>query len=432
MAAHHGSLVRVGGMVAKNEAGKTGRSRVGRGRRAVRRREGRVATDARPCRRRARRTTPRSSATRCTSRADGKLGAGPKQWQETLLTLDLAAATPAWKSVPQPFTRRGVAAVQFGANLAVIGGLDPSEKVSPLVDVYDVANKRWSRGPDFPGEGFGVAAVAIGGAVYASGKDGVIYRLAPEDKAWSRVGSLAFPRFFHQIVGHARRAPRLLRRHRVEARRADARGRSHRPEEAGPDRRANRTEESGRGEEPAGRLLPRRHAVPLRRQQQPRAARLRTRAVPKRSTRAAPRVAQVAPDGAVSRPPPDDANRLGERLRLRARRFRSRRHDGARARRSVSLRPEARRVGAEKNRASVAAYAVWRRRVRRQAVGHRRARLRRHARFEGPLSPPRLGARRVDRQAGGGVHRSARAAPQRAPRVRRRRAGQGRTTSSAA
>jgi N-acetylneuraminic acid mutarotase len=199
MVAHKRSLVRVGGMMAKNAAGKAEDLAS-------------VAEVARfDVERGAWEPLPPMPAGRSSHHATiigdtlyvvggWQLANGSETWHETMLSLDLAAAKPAWKSSPAPVKRRGIAAVALGANLAVLGGLDPDENASHQVDVYDVAKKQWGRAPDFPGEGFGVAAYSAKGVVYASGKDGVVYRLAPGDKAWSRAATLAFPRFFHQIV----------------------------------------------------------------------------------------------------------------------------------------------------------------------------------------------------------------------------------------
>src|SRR5690606_8966642 len=72
--------------------------------------------------------------------------------------------------------------------------------MSRQVDVYDPRTSTWSRGPDYPGSSFGIAAVGVGDVVYASGSDGVVHRLKVQGGDWERVTSLAFPRFFHQLV----------------------------------------------------------------------------------------------------------------------------------------------------------------------------------------------------------------------------------------
>ncbi|MCB9633341.1 MAG: hypothetical protein H6721_14575 [Sandaracinus sp.] len=107
----------------------------------------------------------------------------------------------AWEALDQPFRRRALAVAATSRHLIAIGGLGEGG-VSQRVDVFDATSGEWSRGPDFPGAhtGFGVAAIASGDAVLASGNDGVLRRWQVGEDTWTDVGRLAFPRFFHRLA----------------------------------------------------------------------------------------------------------------------------------------------------------------------------------------------------------------------------------------
>jgi N-acetylneuraminic acid mutarotase len=121
-------------------------------------------------------------------------------WCSTAAVLDVNHPEAGWTSIPAPFQRRALSAARCGSRIAAIGGMDSEGEVQESVDVLDPVTGTWTKGPDFPGSAFGVAACAVEGAVLASGKDGVVWRLADGATEWTRAGSLAFPRFFHQMV----------------------------------------------------------------------------------------------------------------------------------------------------------------------------------------------------------------------------------------
>jgi N-acetylneuraminic acid mutarotase len=121
-------------------------------------------------------------------------------WQTGLLALDLAAPTATWQTIASPIERRALALASTSKALVAIGGLTRSKEVSRQVDVFEPQSARWSRGPDFPADAFGVAAVGIDDAIYASARDGVIYRWAPGEAAWKAHHALGFARFFHRLV----------------------------------------------------------------------------------------------------------------------------------------------------------------------------------------------------------------------------------------
>ncbi len=109
-------------------------------------------------------------------------------------------ATRSWSSEPCPVTRRALAVVATSHAIVAIGGLDGSLHASTSVDVYDPTTHVWSHGPDYPGDGFGMAAAAIGDTIYASGSEGTIRRWTIGQAAWSSFHSLLQPRFFHRLV----------------------------------------------------------------------------------------------------------------------------------------------------------------------------------------------------------------------------------------
>ncbi len=123
------------------------------------------------------------------------------QWLDTAHRMDLSSESPTWEPLPTPpFKRRAIAAAVAAGKLYAIGGIDDDDQTSSVVDVLDLAAGTWSKGPDVPSNGFGIAAFGVNDHVYASGMDGSIYRLNDAGARWDRVGTLAFPRFFHRLV----------------------------------------------------------------------------------------------------------------------------------------------------------------------------------------------------------------------------------------
>ena len=131
------------------------------------------------------------------------LGAdGGEAWCETMAALDLTAATPEWRSIPQPFTRRALIATAFQHRLWVIGGFTDSEEVSTQVDVFDPVTGSWSRGPDLPSggvNGFAPAACVAAGRLLVSVADGSLLALDEQAGAW-RVVARTSPRIVHRMV----------------------------------------------------------------------------------------------------------------------------------------------------------------------------------------------------------------------------------------
>lgn len=121
-------------------------------------------------------------------------------WHSTMLIGHLGGTRPEWETATVPFKRRGLALAQLGSRVAVIGGMNESGKITSRVDLYNPKTRRWSRAPDFPGTGFGVAATGKGNTLYASGAKGVLYKFEDGAPNWQKVGKWASPRFFHRLV----------------------------------------------------------------------------------------------------------------------------------------------------------------------------------------------------------------------------------------
>lgn len=121
------------------------------------------------------------------------------QWATTSWAADLSAKRVDWTAIEMPFRARagGVACTSKG--FVYVGGIGPQGKRAETF-VFDKESRSWSQGPDYPGDGFGVAALGIRRGAIASGADGAVYRLRHRGDQWEKVSSLLFPRFFHQLV----------------------------------------------------------------------------------------------------------------------------------------------------------------------------------------------------------------------------------------
>jgi N-acetylneuraminic acid mutarotase len=123
-------------------------------------------------------------------------------WYDTVVVLDLAAAKPEWKSIPQPFKRRALTASAVGNKVYVIGGLTP-EGTDPRVDVLDVTTGKWSTGPALPGKeraAFSPAATVVNGRIVVNTSDGPVFRLNEAGDGWEKVGEAATKRMVARLV----------------------------------------------------------------------------------------------------------------------------------------------------------------------------------------------------------------------------------------
>lgn len=125
-----------------------------------------------------------------------------EEWFDSAAALDLAAAEPAWRTLPQPFTRRALTAAAHRGKVWVLGGFTDSDEMSLSVDVLDPLTGVWSHGPDLPGpegNGFAPAACSLGDRLLASVADGRLLELDEPAGAWREIAALA-PRIVHRLV----------------------------------------------------------------------------------------------------------------------------------------------------------------------------------------------------------------------------------------
>jgi hypothetical protein len=120
----------------------------------------------------------------------------------TVASLDLSRPDARWVESDAPFRRRALAVAGNARWLAVIGGLGEDGHPTSEVEIFDLATRTFTHGPALPEDGFGVAASADSEGVVASAREGTLHRLDAEGTAWTRAGSLMFPRFFHRLVPH--------------------------------------------------------------------------------------------------------------------------------------------------------------------------------------------------------------------------------------
>lgn len=122
-------------------------------------------------------------------------------WHDTYVTLDLSKPGATWESHPQPFKRRALAVQCVGGKVYAIGGMNDDDKTISAVSVLDTATGQWSEGPELPKDkigGFGFAAVAHEGRLFASGVTGRLLELRGSE--WVPVAKLAHPRYFHRLL----------------------------------------------------------------------------------------------------------------------------------------------------------------------------------------------------------------------------------------
>lgn len=125
-------------------------------------------------------------------------------WHQTAWKLDLAADEPVWQSLaPVPFQRRALALAAHNGKVYVLGGMSMSDGPTTNVTIYDPASDSWAEGPKLRGvtmNGFGCAAFATGGRLYATTFDGKVQRLSVDGAAWDVVGKMPKKRFFHRLI----------------------------------------------------------------------------------------------------------------------------------------------------------------------------------------------------------------------------------------
>jgi N-acetylneuraminic acid mutarotase len=129
-------------------------------------------------------------------------GASSGVFSQELLVADTTEAPLRWRAIEAPVSVRALGVAALGERLVLVGGITRAT-ATRQVHIYDTRTGQWSKGPDFPGQGFGVAAAEFGGAVYASGLDGAVWTLDARATEWQKTERLAFPRVFHRVVNSA-------------------------------------------------------------------------------------------------------------------------------------------------------------------------------------------------------------------------------------
>jgi hypothetical protein len=135
-------------------------------------------------------------------------GGSTGTYYESWLSLDLKDPQAAWKEHPQRFKVRDHCAGVADGKVYVIGGM-LSGMFPGRPQVYDPKGDAWSEGPDLPAatpvRGFGCAAVSLGGTIYYSGAEGVLFRLKAGRDGWEEAARLKVPRSFHAMAARTDR-----------------------------------------------------------------------------------------------------------------------------------------------------------------------------------------------------------------------------------
>lgn len=125
-------------------------------------------------------------------------------WHQTAWRLDLSKDDPKWQSLaPVPFQRRALAVAAFDDKIYVAGGMTKDDGPTTAVSIYDPKADTWSEGPKLVGasmNGFGCAAMAVGGRLYVTSFDGQVQRLSQDGTQWEVVGKMPKKRFFHRLI----------------------------------------------------------------------------------------------------------------------------------------------------------------------------------------------------------------------------------------
>ncbi|MEW4567617.1 kelch repeat-containing protein [Tautonia sp. JC769] len=129
---------------------------------------------------------------------------GDAYFLDDALRLDLSDPEAGWVALPPPPTpRRALAVAAHDGKIFVVGGLLETSDTTREVLIYDPEAQSWSEGPEFPGEpiqGFAPSAFSVGGRLVASGGDGTVYRLSESGEAWEPVAEQAVPRITHRLL----------------------------------------------------------------------------------------------------------------------------------------------------------------------------------------------------------------------------------------
>lgn len=126
------------------------------------------------------------------------------EWLKTAWKLPLTGSDPQWQPLAAPpFERRAVATIGHANRIFVIGGMDSDGSPTTACDVYDPATNQWSKIDALAGvplNGFGAAAVEVGGRLIVSTVDGSLQEWNDAASRWEIRGCMPTGRFFHRAV----------------------------------------------------------------------------------------------------------------------------------------------------------------------------------------------------------------------------------------
>lgn len=130
-------------------------------------------------------------------------GTNAPVWLDDLLELNLDKPDGGWTRIRQPFKRRALAMAATDARIVFVGGMDSDGRPTGAVDLFDPARRQWLPGPPLPEgrfKGFGCAAAAQGGRIYANAFRGDLLRLSSDFARWENLGRIAHPRMAHRLL----------------------------------------------------------------------------------------------------------------------------------------------------------------------------------------------------------------------------------------
>ncbi|HWO08798.1 MAG TPA: kelch repeat-containing protein, partial [Polyangiaceae bacterium] len=130
-------------------------------------------------------------------------GLADASWRDTMLVADLSQPTLRWNSVKVPFQVRSMGLVALRQGVYVLGGLSPTGPTSRVYR-YDIATRKWADGPSLPEQSLTPRGAVHADRLIITTTSGGIYRLSEDELAWQRVGTLHFPRMFHEMVSSDR------------------------------------------------------------------------------------------------------------------------------------------------------------------------------------------------------------------------------------
>jgi N-acetylneuraminic acid mutarotase len=125
------------------------------------------------------------------------------EWHDAGLVLDLAAAQPKWEPIAQPFKKRALALAEADGKIFAMGGMTEQGRPTNEVAIFDIAQGKWSDGPELPKSmlgGFAISAFGANGRAWVTTYEGGLYSAAPGETDWRAEATLTYPRMFHRLL----------------------------------------------------------------------------------------------------------------------------------------------------------------------------------------------------------------------------------------